>query len=453
MLHNIITRPSTPQFIGVKDLNQQVRHQLLTHFTEIYLKGEVAEIPKMEHANTLFFSIVEDQFKIKARIYHSRLRELNIRLVDGMHIMMRGKIDMYAPSGDYYFAIDYLELDGEGERLRQYEILKNKLRQEGLFDPRRKRPIPDYPRGIGLVTRINSAAYHDFIKTWRERNPQIPLYVVNVPVQGEQAAQQIIEACKEFWKYSQYISVVAFCRGGGSRNDLNVFDDEQLVRFVSQMPCPTVSGIGHESDFTLIDEVVDMRTHTPTECATRLIPSKKDYFRRIVDNMGQMQSLVQSAIRGKHNQVLSVNLDSSIEGLIRTKRQQLTLQGNEIARFEPSQQLSRLKALFKREEITLQTIDLISSRKMELERLKLSLDNGIEKYIKEQSNKLQNQAQSLHDRSPLMILQKGFAIVSLNHHIIKDATQLSVGDEVEMRFEKQIVKATISEPPVHLNKS
>ncbi len=442
-----------PHFSSVKKFNEDL-NQHLSQPGSAFVRGEVFEISVREKYSYLTLiddssvkKEIKDIDKIKIILLTSLLQHLG-EVKQGTKVLVEGKPEVYPFSGELRLKVSYIEKDGEGEKQKAYEKLKERLRKEGYFD--RKRNIPKYPKGIGLITTLEGAVLQDFLNVWRRKCPQIPLFVSPATVQGVTAMASIKEAYQRLLELGNRIDVLAICRGGGSKSDLDVFDTEDMVKFVFHSRWPTVSGVGHETDNTLIDFVADLRAATPTQCADLIVPSKDMLFESIREKHAQIALQVSQIISAKQHQLSDIRLEIPYQQKINQKRHQLETLNQNLNRLEPQQRLNQIREQLKKLQIAIEGVDLISHRKRLLEQIKNQIDFTIEKKIQNAKSDLEHQAQALEDRSPLNILKKGFTIVSAAKQVLRSASQLSVGDEIEIRFEKELVKATITETPITL---
>ena len=207
-------------------------------------------------------------------MFRGRLAGLPFRLREGLQVEAFGQVSLYEARGDYQIQLDMLREAGLGRLFEAFERLKQKLGAEGLFDPARKRALPAFPRRIGIVSSASGAALRDVVSTLRRRMPSVPVLLYPTLVQGEAAPRQIIAALEQVALRAE-VDVLIVCRGGGSIEDLWAFNDEAVARALAACPVPTVSGVGHETDFTIADFIADLRAPTPTGAAERVCPDRQ----------------------------------------------------------------------------------------------------------------------------------------------------------------------------------
>jgi exodeoxyribonuclease VII large subunit len=266
--------PLENRVLSVKEITLKIKLKLESEeFSNISVSGEVSNC-SMSQSGHLFFNLKEtnkennDTYLLKAVIWKSSFKYLKNQIKDGDKVICKGRINLYAQGGEYRLIVDSIELSGEGEFWKRFLQLKEKLEKEGLFESIRKKPIPKYPQKIGIITSENAAALQDIFNTIKSRAANIDIYLFPVLVQGETAADMIKNAIKlANEKYTGILDLIILARGGGSIEDLWPFNEEVVARAIAESKIPIISGIGHETDFTIADLVADYRAPTPTGAA------------------------------------------------------------------------------------------------------------------------------------------------------------------------------------------
>ena len=270
---------STPDITGpagerrvytVSDLNRAARGLLEGGFPLLWVEGEISNLARPASGH-LYFSLKDSQAQLRCALFRNRSLLLRFKPADGMHVLVRGRVSLYEPRGDFQFIAEHMEEAGHGALQRAFEALKQKLAAEGLFDPARKRPLPKTPRSIGVITSPSGAALRDILSVIRRRYPLARMVLYPVPVQGEGAAQKIA-AMLQLASIRADCEVLILARGGGSLEDLWAFNEEIVARAISSSAIPVVSGVGHETDFTIADFTADLRAPTPTAAAELTTP-------------------------------------------------------------------------------------------------------------------------------------------------------------------------------------
>ncbi len=266
-------------FYTVSRLNRETRALLNGHFGTIWVQGEVSNlaIPSSGHC---YFSLRDAEAQVRCAMFRGQARTLSNLPQNGDQVLVRAQVSLYEPRGDYQLIVDYLEPVGDGVLRRAFEVLKQRLAAEGLFDITAKRPLPALPRCIGVITSPTGAAIHDVLTVLRRRFPAIPVIVFPCKVQGAEAKAEIVEAIQTANR-SGLCDVLLLVRGGGSLEDLWPFNEESVARAIHRCTTPVVSGVGHEVDFTIADLVADWRAATPSAAAEAVSPDYRELLSKI----------------------------------------------------------------------------------------------------------------------------------------------------------------------------
>lgn len=350
--------------------------------------GEISNLTVHQRSGHIYLSLKDSNSVISAVMFAGNARQLRFRLENGMKVICRGRISVYEPSGRYQLYIEDMQPDGVGALTLAFEQLKKSLAQKGLFDNAHKKPLPKFPKTIGVITSPTGAAVQDITNIIRRRFPSADIVLAPVLVQGESAPEQLVRAVNKF-SASKIADVIIIGRGGGSAEDLWAFNDEQLAYAVYNCETPIISGVGHETDFTVCDFVADVRASTPSAAAELAVPDRQElmsyYF--------------------KQKQYISAMLDRKI------KTAQLRLEN----------QQRRMSA---------------SSPKLKAEQLEKQLSAKSEKltrfmnvYISNKENKLIAAKGKLDGLNPLNVLNRGYAIAEKDEKIITSSKQLKNGDD------------------------
>lgn len=354
----------------------------------VLVTGEISNLTVHQRSGHIYLSLKDSNSVISAVMFAGNARRLKFRLENGMKVICRGRISVYEPSGRYQLYIEDMQPDGVGALTLAFEQLKKSLAQKGLFDNAHKKPLPKFPKTIGVITSPTGAAVQDITNIIRRRFPSADIVLAPVLVQGESAPEQLVRAVNKF-SASKIADVVIIGRGGGSAEDLWAFNDEQLAYAVYNCETPIISGVGHETDFTICDFVADVRASTPSAAAELAVPDWQElmsyYF--------------------KQKQYISAMLDRKI------KTAQLRLEN----------QQRRMSA---------------SSPKLKAEQLEKQLSAKSEKltrfmniYISDKENKLIAAKGKLDGLNPLNVLNRGYAIAEKDEKIITSSKQLKDGDD------------------------
>ncbi len=296
----------TPQTFTVSKLTFLIRKLLEENesLQDVWVQGEISNLSRPASGH-VYFTLKDSNASLKCVMWKTSAARLNLALRDGMEVEVHGKIGIYEPQGQYQLYADQIRPVGEGALYQEFMRLKAQLEAEGLFDPERKRPIPELPRKIGIVTSATGAALRDMLNTLRRRLPLVEVLLAPSPVQGSEAPPALVKALQSLSLQSPDVIIVA--RGGGSIEDLWAFNDERVVRAIAASNVPIISGVGHETDFTLCDFAADLRAPTPTaaaELATQITIQDR------AATVSSLQSLVSS-----HTLTIIANKQSSLSSL------------------------------------------------------------------------------------------------------------------------------------------
>ena len=268
------TAPARPAALSVSELTERIRSLIEPELVDVWVEGEVSNLT-MAASGHWYLSLKDEKAAIRAVVWKSQARLIRFRPKDGMKVVARGSLRVYAPKGEYQISIEVLEPLGKGSLQQAFEELKEKLQKEGLFDPARKRRLPMLPRRIGVITSPTGAVIRDILRVLGRRFANVEVLIYPARVQGPDAAPEIVAGLQALGSLGG-IDVVIVARGGGSLEDLWPFNEEGVARALAACPIPTISAVGHETDFTIADFVADVRAPTPSAAAEIVIKAKAD---------------------------------------------------------------------------------------------------------------------------------------------------------------------------------
>jgi len=272
---------------SVSRLNRETRLLFDRHFGQVWVEGEISG-HSAQGSGHHYFTLKDAEAQVRCALFRGQARLAEVRPANGMHVLVRAEVSLYEPRGDYQLIVLQIRETGDGALMRAFEVLRQKLLAEGLFDAHRKRPLPVLPTGIGLITSPQGAALHDLLSVLKRRFPAIPVVIFPARVQGREAAGDLIRALETADRCG-LCDVLILARGGGSPEDLAAFNDEGLARTIARLHTPLVTGIGHEVDYTIADFVADRRAPTPSAAAETVSPDRADWLLRISRLHRQMQ--------------------------------------------------------------------------------------------------------------------------------------------------------------------
>lgn len=427
------------EIFSVSQLTSDVRQSLEKNFPLSWVEGEISNLatPASGH---IYFSLKDPNAQVRCAMFKMRRRLLDFEPENGMQVLVRAKVGLYEARGDFQLIIEHMEEAGDGAMRREYEALKRRLRNEGLFESDHKQTIPKLPSQIGVITSPTGAAIHDILSVLKRRFPSIPVLIYPVPVQGEFAAKKISKMIKLVNTRNE-CDVLIITRGGGSLEDLWAFNDEHLAHTIFSSKIPIVSAIGHEVDFSIADFVADVRAPTPSAAAELLSPDRNEILqkldslnRRLVSNMqnqlnqniqridwlaqritSPQQRLEQAALRIKE---LQKRLLSSQKNQLLQKNKQLQILHSSLLRHTPRQRINAYQ-----QQYTL---------------LKNRLIQSMHTTLQKNNEHLSLLANTLDAVSPLATLGRGYSIARRvdTGELIRDAGAIKKGTEIETRLEK-----------------
>src|SRR5499433_3372840 len=274
----------------VSDLTARIRELLAKNFTDVIVQGEISNC-RGATSGHYYFTLKDERAQVKCVLFKQQQRGMKFFPEDGLKVTVRGSVSVYEPRGEYQIYVESLEPAGRGALQLAFEQLKKRLEAEGLFDPSRKKPLPLLPSHIGLITSPSGAAVRDVVRILKRRFPNVHLTLYPVRVQGEGAAGGIVKALDYFSK-KRTVDVLLLVRGGGSLEDLWSFNEESVARAIAACAIPVISGVGHETDFTIADFVADVRASTPSAAAELVVQTRREFDKHIADLLQTMANLL-----------------------------------------------------------------------------------------------------------------------------------------------------------------
>jgi len=301
-------RRELPRPYTVSELTRALKNALEPKFRNVWVAGEVTNHRKQASGH-LYFGLKDAEATVAAVMWASAARRLRFVPEEGMEVLARGFVEIYAPHGKYQLIVDELEPRGAGALALRVQQVKERLQKDGLLDPARKRPLPFLPRRIGVATSPTGAAVRDFLRVVHTRFPSLSVLVAPCRVQGEGAAATVIGAVKALCRAG--VDVVVVARGGGSQEELSAFDDERLARVIAACPVPVVSAVGHETDVTVADLVADVRAATPTHAAQLVAPVREELAARAATLRARLARAVAAAVDGRRRELRALRAELS----------------------------------------------------------------------------------------------------------------------------------------------
>ena len=413
------------KYLTVTALTRYLKYKIESdsNLRTVYLKGEISNF-KAHSTGHFYFSIKDENSIIKAIMFKSNASKLGFVPTEGMKVMVTGSISVYPSGGSYQIYVQDLIEDGVGNLYIAFEKLKEKLSKEGLFDQKYKKQIPKIPEKIGIVTAPTGAAIKDIISTIRRRFPYAETYLFPALVQGESASSDIIKKVKQADSYGLDVLIVG--RGGGSFEDMNCFNNEELARLIFKCNTPVISAVGHEIDYTIIDFVADLRAPTPTGAAEMAVPNVMD----VISSINQFKIRLSEAII-KRVKLNKLKLDALKNSFV--IKNPMLMYNNK------TQALDNL----------IEKLNKAILNKTEKERIRLNeiRNNYIIKnpdiLYKSKKDNLASMLEKLELLNPISILNKGYSLTYIDGSVVKSISKVNENDKIDIRLSDGIIKANV----------
>jgi len=428
-----------PHIYTVSSLTREIRARLETHFSLVWVSGEVSNL-RQPLSGHCYFTLKDAGAQLRAVLFKGNHQHLRFKPEEGGQYLCRGRLTVYEPRGEYQLVLDYLEPLGLGALAQAFEALKTQLQAEGLFAPERKKPLPFLPKRIALITSPTGAAVRDFLRLLRRRFANLEVLIYPVKVQGVEAAGEIARALEDLPAYAG-VEVIVLARGGGSLEDLWPFNEEIVARAIHHCPIPVVSAVGHEVDFTIADLAADVRAATPSHAVELVIPDKAELLRRLT----RLEATLWGAMKKRreasrhHLDLVGRRLPDMSRRLV-DWRLKVDDQGDILGR--------RLRRLLTEKRQGLRLADsrllLLSPRRalspwrQRLEQAGQRLGQGFQRGQETRRRHLEYCRSHLDKLNPVAILQRGYAVATLlpEETVIRDAGQAGPGAAVRVRVAK-----------------
>ena len=426
----------------VSQLNSSIKNIMEINFNLIKVRGEISQTNKHSSGH-IYFTLKDGNSSISSICWRSTVPRLNIKIEDGISVIVKGRITTYELQSKYQIIIDQVDYEGEGALLKLLEQRKKKLSLLGYFDNKNKKRIPKFPSRIGVITSETGAVIKDIIHRVSERFPlELVLYPANV--QGEKSLKDLIDGINYFNNTLSTPDLIIIARGGGSLEDLMSFNEEELVKKINESKIPIISAVGHETDFTLCDLVADLRAPTPTAAAEIAVPDRKDLFFKINSSNTLISNILLKKIGEKKlNLEVFTNKFPNITNFINSKYQNLDyfeekikdslniiLKNSKIKFFSKVEKINK-RILYQRIEFLYEKINILNKG------MRIQLKN----FIQSKKTLITSSNRQLALLSYKNILSRGFSVIKYNQKLIKDENQINKGETFEVEFYKSKLKA------------
>ncbi|MCS4306937.1 exodeoxyribonuclease VII large subunit [Rheinheimera pacifica] len=438
-----------PDIYSVSRLNSEVRLTLELQFQTLWLQGEVSNFVAAASGHW-YFSLKDSAAQVKCAMFKMANRNSSFRPQNGQQVLIRARISVYEPRGEYQLLAEFIESAGAGLLKQQFEQLKAKLQAEGLFDPAHKKPLPAQVQRVGVITSPTGAAVRDIVTVLNRRAPGIEVVIYPSQVQGETAAAQLRNMLSSAIRRNE-VDVLIIGRGGGSLEDLWCFNDEALCRAVAACPIPIVSAVGHEIDFALTDFVADVRAPTPSAAAELVSPDQSHLLDRILQLKNRLLQAQRS--RSQHAAPKLLNLSQRLLALHPKRRLQqqqqrldelqlrLTASAKRTVQAAQQQQLYLDKSLRQ-----LSPAKTLLAHTQHINQLERRLINAQQLQLKQSKQQLAQLSSQLNTVSPLATLARGYSITfDEKQQVVTSSAQLKAGDKVAIKlaeggFDAEVIK-------------
>ena len=433
--------------LSVSQLNHTVKRLLESEFTGIWLTGEISNFSRPASGHW-YFSLKDDRSQIRSAMFRGNNRSCRIRPQDGMQVLVRARLSLYEPRGEYQLIVEQMEPEGEGLLKQQYELLKQQLAAQGLFAESNKKPLPAHINRVGIVTSPSGAAVRDIISVLGRRAPQLEVVIYPASVQGQEATAQIVSMI-QLADFRREVDVLIVGRGGGSLEDLWCFNEAAVAHAIYNCQLPVVSAVGHEVDVTISDFVADIRAATPSAAAELVSPDREAL-------LSQIQYLQQQLLAsfGQHlarldqqNQILEQQLlrlhPQNVLNSHAQKLDELSLRLNNAITLTLNAKRQTISSLDGRFKVAQKALD-IPHRQARLQWLNEQLHQLMQQKLVDGRTRLEGNARQLDIVSPLATLARGYSITfDDSQQVVKTAAQVNAGQELTTRFADGAIKSRV----------
>jgi len=432
------------EIISVGELNRSAKYLLEDAFANISVIGEISNMSRPSSGH-IYFTLKDEDGAIGCAMWRSQATKLNFKPEDGDKCILRGQVSLYPATGRYQLMVKSIEQAGSGNLMHQFEQLKKKLDSEGLFDLSKKLSLPKSPKHIGVITSASTAAFQDILSTIERRAPSSQISLSPAVVQGDTAAGSLIKALDRIIKFNENnqensIDVVIIARGGGSIEDLWCFNNEDLARQIALFPIPTISGVGHEIDFTICDFVSDMRAPTPTASAEIVTEFSFQVFDKLSEIQNNLHRYIRISLKDKFQKIqfLKGNIKNPLlilrEQSQKVDNYELKLKQNMKLNYSNNKQRFNLAISKFREK---SPAALIQENYSKINNMKELIKRGIKLKVSKNISALREFEKNLDILNPLSILERGYSIIqNKSGSSIKSISEVESGDILTARLNK-----------------
>jgi len=432
---------------SVSELSQEIRAVFEDQFPDVWVTGEISNY-RPAGSGHCYFTLKDAKAQLRAVCFRNQARYLKFKPTDGLAVIARGQISVYEARGEYQLIVEFLEPAGLGALQLAFEQLKTKLAAEGLFALQRKRPLPLLPRTVGIVTSPAGAVIRDMLRVMRRRFHNINVLLYPVRVQGEGAADEIVQGIHSLNRQPG-VDVIIVARGGGSLEDLWAFNEERVARALAASSLPVISAVGHETDFTIADFVADLRAPTPSAAAELVVHRRQDFETEIgnrLRRLSQEMRLKLAAARRRFHELQMHRVFQTLGARI-TARGQRVDECTAVLHAAIDRRLSLARHAWLRTAPGVVRYDftrLIKLRESALAQQAREMEAAMARVVEGSRSRLKHAQAMLGERNPLVILQRGYSITrDASGQIVRDAQSVAAGSEIAVRLARGEVGATV----------
>jgi exodeoxyribonuclease VII large subunit len=440
-------KPPDRRIWTVGDLVSAVRTHIEREYGDTWVEGEISNF-RAHDSGHLYFTLKDANSQLNAVMFRSQARLLRFRPQNGMQVVVRGRITIYEDRGQLQISAEYLEPKGAGALQVAFEQLRIKLEAEGLFDAARKKPLPGLPGKIGIVTSPQAAALRDILNILQRRHHSANVLIFPVQVQGETAPKEV-RAGIRYFNQAASVDVIIVARGGGSAEDLAAFNDEELARAVADSKIPVISAVGHETDFTILDFVSDLRAPTPSAAAELVIRSRQELDEQVTQlhqRLGKAMRYGLLIARQNLTQLAKHGAFARMMELVHRRQQRVDDLQHRLVHAQRSV-FERCRRRFETLAAAVRHYDarrILAGIAKELSARDSAMAAAMRTLLLQQRSRLEQFSAQIVALSPLAILERGYALVfDASGRLLKDAAQVSPGDDISARLAQGTLAATV----------
>lgn len=424
----------------VTELTARIRDLLARNFTDIWVEGEISNCHEAQSGH-IYCTLKDDRSQVRCVCFRNQVRLMKFRPEDGLHVTVRGSVSVYEARGEYQIYVESMEPVGLGALQLAFDQLKKRLEAEGLFAAERKKPLPLLPSRIGLITSPTGAAVRDIVRILRRRFHNVHLMLFPVRVQGPGAAAEMVGAV-EFFNRRRLVDVLILARGGGSLEDLWPFNEESLARAIAASKIPVISGIGHETDFTIADFVADVRASTPSAAAEIVVQTRREFDKHIADLRETLAGTLRYRLLELSRRLHELSGRRGFRRPLDLLRQQRQRADEMTARLAQGlrARLDQARRRYTVAHVHMVSFDFrarIAAFRRRLEKSSDALGVSALRMLAAKREGLERFTLQLEERSPLRVLERGYAIATdAAGNLLRSSDQVGIGDTVAIRLHR-----------------